>query len=130
MPQLLWLYLTALLYERTSRRGVALAEALETASQDRLTSLLQGHRSGPTRLDRALRTLVVWDRGSLMSDDTGRAKPSATAIAGRAWVFSSRAQKPVYGVSVVVLIGTTGTPRLPLGLRLWRQGGPSQYASA
>jgi hypothetical protein len=130
MPQLLWLYLTALLYQRASMRCVALAEALETGSQDRLTSLLQGHWSGPTRLDRAIRTRFGWDRGYLMSDDTIRAKPSTTAIEGRAWVFSSQEQKPVYGLSVVVLIWTKGTPRTPLGLRLWRQGGPSQYASA
>jgi hypothetical protein len=30
MPQLIWLYLTALLYDRTSVRCVALAEAFET----------------------------------------------------------------------------------------------------
>jgi hypothetical protein len=42
MPELLWLFLTALLHYRTSASGVALAEALETVSHDRLTRLLQG----------------------------------------------------------------------------------------
>ena len=32
MPVLIWLYLTALLYDRTSVSGVALAEALEPVS--------------------------------------------------------------------------------------------------
>ena len=42
MPELVWLYLTALLYYRTSANCVALAEALATVSHDRLTRLLQG----------------------------------------------------------------------------------------
>jgi hypothetical protein len=42
MPKLIWHYLTALLYYRTSASCVALAEALETVSHDRLTRLLQG----------------------------------------------------------------------------------------
>jgi len=41
MPTLVWLYLTALLCYRTSSSCVALAEALETMSHDRLTQLLQ-----------------------------------------------------------------------------------------
>ena len=39
MPELIWLYLTALLYFRTSVTCVALAEALDTVSHDRLTSM-------------------------------------------------------------------------------------------
>jgi hypothetical protein len=46
MPTLVWLYLTALLYYRTSSSCVALAEALGTASHDRLTRLLQADWSG------------------------------------------------------------------------------------
>jgi hypothetical protein len=34
MPTLVWLYLTALLYYRTSAACTALAEALETVSHD------------------------------------------------------------------------------------------------
>ena len=51
MPQLIWLYLTALLYYRTSVSCVALAEAIETVSHDRLTRLLRGNWSGQTLLD-------------------------------------------------------------------------------
>jgi hypothetical protein len=51
MPELLWLYLTALLYYRTSASWVALAEALETVSHDRLTRLLQSDWSGQSLLD-------------------------------------------------------------------------------
>jgi putative transposase len=130
MPELLWLYLTALLYDHTSASCVALAEALETVSHDRLTRLLQAAWSGPTRLEIACRTLFVWERGYLMLDDTVIAKPFARAIEGLAWVFSSRARKPVYGLSRGLLVWTNGTLRIPLGMRLWRPGGPSKIELA
>jgi putative transposase len=130
MPELLWLYLTALLYYRTSATCVALAEALETVSHDRLTRLLRSDWSGQRLLELALRTLFVWERGYLIIDDTVIPKPFAMAIEGLAWVFSSLERKPVYGLSLVLLVWTNGTLRIPLGMRLWRKSGPSKYALA
>ena len=130
MPELLWLYLTALLYYRTSATCVALAEALETVSHDRLTRLLQSDWSGPRLLELACRTLFVWERGSLIIDDTVIPKPFAVAIEGLAWVFSSLERKPVSGLSLVMLVWTNGTLRIPLGMRLWRKSSPSQYELA
>jgi putative transposase len=130
MPQLVWLYLTALLYYRTSASCVALAEALQTVSHDRLTRLLQADWSGQILLESAFRTLFVWERGYLILDDTVIPKPFATAMEGLAWVFSSQERKPVYGFSLVLLVWTNGTLRIPLGLRLWHKGGPSKYALA
>jgi hypothetical protein len=130
MPTLVWLYLTALLYYRTSGSCVALAEALRTVSHDRLTRMLQGDWSGHTRLDIACRTLFVWERGFLIIDDTVSPKPFATAMEGLAWVFSSQERRPVYGFSLVLLVWTDGRLRVPLGVRLWHQGGPSKYALA
>jgi hypothetical protein len=130
MPTLVWLYLTAILYNRTSATCVALAEALQTVSHDRLTRMLQADWSGQRLLERAFRTLFVWERGSLIIDDTVVPKPFATAMAGLAWVFSSQDHKPVYGFSVVLLIWTDGRVRIPRGIRLWHQGGPSKYVLA
>jgi putative transposase len=130
MPELLWLYLTALLYYRTSATCVALAEVLPTVSHDRLTRLLQANLSGQTLLDLAFRTLFAWERGYLIIDDTVIPKPFATAIEGLAWVFSSQERRPVYGLSLVLLVWTDGTLRVPLGVRLWRKGGASKYALA
>jgi hypothetical protein len=42
MPEPLWTYLTALLYFTEVSSCLAIAQALETASHDRLTRLLQG----------------------------------------------------------------------------------------
>ena len=130
MPTLVWLDLTALLYYCTSGSCVALAEALETVSHDRLTRMLQGAWSGQTLLERAFHTLFVWERGYLILDDTVIPKPFATAMEGLAWVSSSQAHKPVYGFSRVLLVWTAGILRIPLGIRLWQKGGPSKYTLA
>jgi putative transposase len=130
MPMLVWHYLTALLYYGTSTSCVALAEALQTVSHDRLTRMLQADWSGQTLLELAVRTLFVWERGYLILDDTVIPKPFATAIESLAWVYSSQEHKPVYGLSLVLLLWTNGTVRIPLGLRLWHKGGPSKYALA
>jgi putative transposase len=130
MPTLVWHYLTALLYYGTSTSCVALAEALQTVSHDRLTRMLQADWSGQTLLELAVRTLFVWERGYLILDDTVIPKPFATAIESLAWVYSSQERKPVYGLSLVLLIWTDGTLRIPLGLRLWHKGGSSKYALA
>jgi hypothetical protein len=130
MPTLVWLYLTALLYDRTAGSCVALAEALETVSHDRLTRMLQGDWSGQTLLEVAFRTLFVYKQGYLIIDDTVLPKPAATAIEGLAWVFSSQERKPVYGLSLVLLVWTNGIVRIPLGMRLWRKDGPSKYELA
>ncbi len=127
MPTLVWLYLTALLYYRTSANCMALAEVLDTVSHDRLTRMRQGQWSGHTRLESACRLLFVWERGSLIIDDTVIAKPFATAMEGLTWVCSSQERKPVYGFSLVLLVWTDGVRRIPLGRRLWRTGGPSKY---
>jgi putative transposase len=130
MPTRVWHYLTALLYDRTSVSGVALAEALQTVSHDGLTRLLHANWSGHTLLELAVRTLFVWERGYLIIDDTVLPKPFATAMEGLAWVFSSQARKPVYGLSLVLLVWTNGTLRIPLSMRLWDKGGPSKYVLA
>jgi hypothetical protein len=124
MPELTWLYRTALLYYRTSVSCIALAEALETVSHDRLTRMLQADWSGQTLLEIALGTLFVWGRGYLIIDDTVISKPFATAIEDLAWVFSSQERRPVSGLSVVLLVWTNGTVRIPLAMRLWRKGRP------
>jgi hypothetical protein len=77
-----------------------------------------------------LGTLFAWGRGYLIIDDTVIPKPFATAIEGLPWVFSSQERRPVSSLSVVLLVRTNGTVRIPLALRLWRRGGPSKYGLA
>ena len=126
MPTLVWRYLTALLYSGTSSRCVALAEGLQTVSHDRLTRMLRADWSGHTRLELAVRTWFVRERGDLLLDDTVMPKPLATAMESLAWVYSSQERKPIDGFSLVLLVWTNGPGRVPLGVRLWHKGGPSK----
>jgi hypothetical protein len=130
MPKRVWLYLTALLYDRTSASCIALAEGLHTVSHDGLTRLSQADWSGHTRLELAWRTLFACERGDLIVDETVLPKPFATAIEGLAWLYSSQERKAVYGLSLVRLVWTNGTLRVPVSIRLWRRGGASKYALA
>ena len=130
MPTLVWLYLTALLYDRTAATCGALAEAWHTVSHDRLTSRLQADWCGQRLLESTWRTLFVRERGSLISDATVVATPCALAMEGLAWGYSSRERQPVSGVSLVRLGWTDGVRRIPLGVRLWRRGGPAKIELA
>jgi hypothetical protein len=90
---------------------MALAEGLQTVSHDGLTKLLQADWSGPTLLELAWRTLFACERGALLVDDTVLPKPFATAIEGLAWLYSRQERKPIYGLSLVLLVWTNGTLR-------------------
>jgi hypothetical protein len=130
MPKRVWLYLTPLLYDRTSARCMALAEGVQTVSHDGLTRLVQADWSGQTLLELAWRTLFSCGRGDLIVEGTVLPKPFATAIEGLAWLDSSQERQPVYGLSLVLLVWTNGTLRVPVSIRLWRRGGASKYALA
>jgi DDE superfamily endonuclease len=119
-----------MLYDRTAATCVAMSEALQTVSHDRLTRMLQADWSGQTLLESACPMLFVWERGYLVLDDTVIPKPYASAMEGLAWVFSSTERRPVYGLALVLLVWTAGTLRIPLSRRLWRKGGPSKDALA
>ena len=103
-----------------------MADVLQPVSHDRLPRLLQADWSGPTRLERAVGTLVVWERGALLLAATVIPTPVATVLEGRAWGFSSQERRPVLGVSLGLRVWTKGIGRVPLGIRLWPKGGPAQ----
>src|SRR5262249_54979933 len=46
------------------------------------------------------------------------------------WVHSSRINKAVLGINLVLLIWTDGKRRVPLGIKVWRKGGPSRVVLA
>jgi putative transposase len=126
MPEPLWIYLRALLYFTNITTCSAIADALDSASHDRLTRMLQGTWSGHTLLNLALRTLFTVAGGYLILDDTVVDKPYARLLGEAAWVWSSKHNKVVFGVSLVLLVWTDGEIRIPLAYRVWHKGGPSK----
>jgi hypothetical protein len=121
MPALRWLYLTAQLSDRTAATCVAMSEAVHTVPHDRWTSMLPAAGSGQTLRERTWRMLFVWGRGDLRLDAPVISTPYAPAMEGLAWGFSSTARRPVYGVSLGLLVWTAGPLRRPLRLRLWQR---------
>jgi len=126
MPALSWLSLTARLDDRTAATGVAMREAWPTVSPDRLTRRLPADGSGHTLRESACRRRFVGERGDLSLADTVMATPDATAMAGPAWGCSGTERRPVYGLSLALRVWTAGTRRMPVSLRCWPTGGPSQ----
>jgi hypothetical protein len=118
MPALIWLYLTALLYDRTAATCVAMSEALQTVSHDRLTRMLHADWSGQTLLESACRMLFVWERGDLIlvvsgggTAATGRGlRPSNPAVPAR--VSPRKNARRFQDVASWVLMGGL----LPLGV--------------
>jgi putative transposase len=87
--------------------------------------MLNGEWSGQTLLDWALRLLVVVVGGYLIVDDTVVEQPHAKRLKEAGWVWSSKRNKAVYGVSVVLLVWTDGQLRIPLGFRVWKAAPPN-----
>lgn len=130
MPEPVWIYLMALLYFTRVSTCTAIAEAFAEVSHDRLTRMLQGNWSGHTLLDLALRTLFTVAGGYLIVDDTVVEKPYARRLGEAAWVWSSKHNQVVFGVSIVLLVWTDGHIRIPVACRVWQQGGPSKFELA
>jgi hypothetical protein len=67
--------------------------------------------------------------GSLVIEDTRweRFTRVAEAVSGG---WASRVGKPVGGMQGVLLLGTNGKWKVPLGIRLWRKGGPAKVELA
>ena len=130
MPKPRWTYLIALLHFTKVSTCSAIAEIFPKASHDRLTRMLNGDWSGQTLLDWALRILFLVVGGYLIVDDTVVEKPHAKRLNEAGWVWSSKRNKAVYGVSVVLLVWTDGQLRIPMGFRVWKKGGPSKFELA
>jgi hypothetical protein len=130
MPKPLWIYLIALLYFTKVSTCSAIAEIFPKASHDRLTRMLNGDWSGQTLLEWALRLLFLVVGGYLIVEDMVVEKPYAKRLNEAGWVGSSKHNKAVYGVSVVLLVWTDGQLRIPLGCRVWKKGGPSKFELA
>jgi putative transposase len=130
MPKPLWIYLMALLYFTKVSTYSSIAEVFAEASHDCLTRILNGSWSGQTLLDRALRVLFTVVGGYLIVDDTVVEKPYAQLLSEAGWVWSSKRNQVVYGVSVVLVVWTDGQIRIPIGFRVWKKGGPSKFELA
>lgn len=122
----LWPYVTALLYYTGFPTCKAMSEALQNISHDRLNRMLHGSWSANFLLDWVIRLLFRVAGGWLTIDDTIIEKPHAKRTFETFWVYSHTHKKPVWGISVVLLVWSNGQLRIPLGFRVWKKAGPSK----
>jgi putative transposase len=129
MEALMSLYMIALMYRAAKANAVELSECFEHVHHDSFTRLLLGGCCWQKLLWQRFSQALIKPGGWLEIDDTVLDK-FGEHIFGVAWVYSSRQQRVVRGLNVVVMIWTDGQRRIPVGIKLWRKGGPTKIVLA
>ena len=121
-------YLKGLIYRNTRSSCVCLA-SLSGIAHDQLYRLLYADFPYSRRLWEWFASKLIGEKGYLILDDTTwqRLTKKAEAVS---FVWDSSTGKIVFGMSVVLLIWTDGTRKVPLGLRVWKKGGKSKVILA
>jgi putative transposase len=122
-------YLIGLLYRNTRTSCVSLALLCAHKSHDTLRRVLYQKIPWSRRLWESFAQALVRKSGYLIIDDTSWERFTRVADAV-SWVWSSSRGKPVWGMQVVLLLWTDGKWKVPLGVRVWRKGGPSKMELA
>ncbi len=122
-------YLIGLLYRNTRTSCVSLALLCARVSHDTLRRVLYQKVPWSRRLWDTFVHGLVQTGGYLVIDDTSWERFTRVAEAV-SWVWASSVGKPVWGMQVVLLLWTKGKWKVPLGIRIWRKGGPSKVELA
>jgi putative transposase len=122
-------YLMGLLYRNTRTSCVSLAFLCARVSHDTLRRVLYQKVPWSRRLWDTFVQGLVQKGGYLVIDDTSWERFTRVADAV-SWVWSSSVGKPVWGMQVVLLLWTNGKWKVPVGMRIWRKGGPSKVELA
>jgi putative transposase len=123
------MYLIGLLYRNTRTSCVSLALLCAHVSHDTLRRVLYQKVPWSRRLWHCLAQGLVQMGGYLVIDDTSWERFTRVADAV-SWVWSSSVGKSVWGMQVVLLVWTNGKWKVPVGMRIWRKGGPSKVELA
>jgi hypothetical protein len=121
--------LMGLLYRNTRTSCVSLALLCAQVSHDTLRRVLYQKVPWSRRLWDFFAQGLVQMGGYLVIADT-RWERCTRVSEAVSWVWSSSMGKPVWGMQVVLLLWTNGKWKVPLGIRIWRKGGPSKVALA
>jgi hypothetical protein len=122
-------YLIGLLYRNTRTSCVSLALLCAHISHDTLRRVLYSKVPWSRRLWDTFVQGLVQRGGYLVIDDTSWERFTRVAEAV-SWVWASSVGKPVWGMQVVLLLWTNGKWKVPVGIRIWRKGGPAKVELA
>lgn len=129
METLMILYMIALIYRNTKASCTAIAEWFDKISHDQFSRMLAEKRNWPTLLWSYFAIKMVGEEGYLIIDDTVLEK-FGYWVFGVNWVYSSKFQKSILGIHIVMLIWTDGRKRVPLGIKIWRNSKQSKIVLA
>lgn len=129
MPSKLKPYLQGLLCVLEPATCAALARVVQNVSHDRLSRILKNKKLEWQTLLSGLVSRIAGklQNGYLIIDDTVIDKSFAKVIENISWIYSSKENRVVQGLNLVVLAWSNGIVTLPLGVKIWKKGGKSKY---
>lgn len=129
MPLKLKPYLQGLLSVLEPATCTALARVVRGVSHDCLSRILKNKKLEWQTLLSGLVSRISGklQRGYLVIDDTVIDKSFAKLIENLSWIYSSKENRVVLGLNLVVLAWSNGVITLPLGVKIWKKGGKSKY---
>lgn len=128
MPDTIVAYLKGIFYSPSKLTCTMMASVIGRGSHDTFTRLL----SRAAAVGQTLLTIIICrlfgelKGGFLIIDDTVIAKKFSKVIEYVFWVYSSKEERTVQGLNIVVLCWSNGTMTIPLGFRLWKDNGKSK----
>jgi len=129
METLMILYMIALIYRNTKASCTAISEWFDGISHDQFSRMLAKKRNWPTLLWSYYAKKMIGEEGYLIIDDTVLEK-FGYWVFGVHWVYSSKFQKSILGIHIVMLIWTDGKKRVPLGIKIWQNSNSSKIILA
>lgn len=125
MPFRIVPYVKGLLAVAEAATCTAMARLMKETSHDSLSRILKDPKF---RWQTLLRTLGLrifgkLSNGWLIIDDTVVDKSFAKRIENLSWVYSSKEQRSVLGLNLVLLAWSNGTFTIPLAFKIWKKGG-------
>lgn len=128
MPTNTIAYIRSIFYAPSKITCTMVAAVNGTGSHDRFTRLLTRIKwEGQTLLScLILRCFGNLNGGYLIIDDTVITKQFAKVIECVFWVWSSKEERTVRGINLVVICWSNGIITIPIAFRVWRKGGKSK----
>lgn len=119
-------YILAIVNHIGKASAASLARTLQKYSHDFFTDILKRDWEGELLLRYCIQRIHPLTSGWLIIDDTWLPKCFSPISEFVSKVYSGKHKRPMWGISVVLLLWTDGKWRIPLAIRVWVRGGKSK----
>lgn len=122
----IYCYIIALINHIGKASAASLSRTLEKYSHDFFTDILKRDWEGEKLLRYSIQRIHPLTAGWLVIDDTWLPKCFSAISEFVSKVYSGKHKRPMWGMSVVMLLWTDGKWRIPLDIRVWLRGGKTK----